>query len=349
MNEVFIAPKGMSALAVVLLATTLGLGQEVDPQGASPVGARSQPTSSKVTYTYKTVGDVDIKADVHRLPGKDVRPVIVWIHGGALIFGDRATVRPDQLQRYLRAGYAVVSIDHRLAPETKLPDLIEDVRDAYKWVREKGPALFLIDPDRIAIVGNSAGGYLALIAGFSVTPRPKALVCFYSYGDIAGQWLTRPDPHYLALQRVTKEEAYGVVGGKVLSESPTFPRVVFYNYTRQNGLWSREVAALDPDKEREKLERFSPIRHVTKEYPPTLLLHGDKDTDVPFDQSVRMAAALKQFGVAHQLIRMRNYDHLFDVFPTGWTPDAEPIGLKDPKVAAAYDDVVAFLKKHVGR
>ena len=62
-----------------------------------------------------------------------------------------------------------------------------------------------------------------------------------------------------------------------------------------------------------------------------------------------MAAALRQSGVAHQLIRMRNYDHLFDVFPTGWTPDAEPIGLKDPKVAAAYDDVVAFLKKHVSR
>jgi len=338
-----------SALAVVLVGATLALAPDVDPRSASPVRAGSQPTVSKVTYTYKRVGEVDIKADVHRLPGKDVRPVIVWIHGGALIFGDRGTVRPDQLQRYLRAGYAVVSIDYRLAPETKLPDIIEDLRDAYKWLREKGPALFLIDPDRIAIVGNSAGGYLTLMAGFSVTPRPKALVSFYGYGDIAGQWVTRPDPHYLTLQRVTKEEAYKVVGAKVLSESPIFPRVVFYNYTRQNGLWPREVAAFEPDKELEKLGEFSPIRHVTKEYPPTLLLHGDKDTDVPFEQSVRMAAALKQFGVAHQLIRMRNYDHLFDVFPTGWTPDAEPIGLKDPKVAAAYDDVVAFLKKHVGR
>ena len=340
----------MSSLAGVLVWAVLSLGLEADPQRASPVGAGSDATFSKATYTYKRVGECDIKADVYRLPGKDVRPAIVWIHGGALIFGDRSTVRPDQLQRYLQAGYAVVSIDYRLAPETKLPEILEDLRDAYQWVREKGPELFWIDRDRIALVGNSAGGYLALMAGFSVTPRPKALVSFYGYGDITGAWTTRPDPHYLTLERVTKEDAYKVVGGKVLSESPIFPRVMFYNYTRQNGFWPREVAALDPDKEPEKLEQFSPIRHVTKEYPPTLLLHGDKDTDVPFEESVRMAAALRQNGVAHQLIRMRNYDHLFDVFPTGWTrPDAEPLGLKDRKVSAAYDVVVAFLKKHVGR
>jgi acetyl esterase/lipase len=341
--------ESMSSLAGVLVWAALSLGLEVDPQSARPVGAGPEATFSKATYTYKRVGECDIKADVYRLPGKDVRPAVVWIHGGALIFGDRGTVRPDQLQRYLQAGYAVVSIDYRLAPETKLPDIIEDVRVAYRWVREKGPELFWINPGRIALVGNSAGAYLALMAGFSVTPRPKALVSFYGYGDITGAWTTRPDPHYLTVARVTKEDAYKVVGGKVLSESPIFPRVTFYNYTRQNGLWPQEVAGIDPDKEREKLEQFSPISHVTKEYPPTLFLHGDKDTDVPFEESVRMAAALKQVGVPHQFIRMHNYDHLFDVFPTGWTPDAEPLGLKDPKVAAAYDDVVEFLRKHVGR
>jgi acetyl esterase/lipase len=252
------------------------------------------------------------------------------------------------LQRYLQAGYAVVSIDYRLAPETKLPEIIEDLQDAYRWVRERGHELFSIDPDRVALVGNSAGGYLALMGGFALSPRPKALVSFYGYGDIAGDWERRPDPHYLDLEPVTKEEAYKGVGGKVLSESPLFPRVVFYNFCRQNGLWLKEVAALDPDAEPTDFDPYRPISHVTKEYPPTMLLHGDKDTDVPFGESVRMAAALERHGVPHQLIRMTNYDHLFDVFPQGWGPNSEPIGLKDPKVAAAYDDVVAFLKKHMG-
>ena len=112
---------------------------------------------SRKTYTYKTVKDCVIQADIYRLPGEQVRPVILWIHGGALIFSDRGSVRQHQLQRYLQAGYVVVSIDYRLAPETKLPEIIEDLQDAYQWVRKKGPELFRIDPDHVALVGNSQG------------------------------------------------------------------------------------------------------------------------------------------------------------------------------------------------
>jgi acetyl esterase/lipase len=337
----------MTNLAGVLVSAAAMLGVEAPPTAITVV-ADSATATSKVTYIYKRVGECNIKADVYRLPGNDVRPAVVWIHGGALIFGNRASVRPDQLERYLQAGFAVISVDYRLAPETKLPDILEDLRDAYRWVREKGPGLFRIDPNRVALVGNSAGGYLALMTATSVTPRPKALVSFYGYGDLTGAWTVGPDSNYVKLEPVSREEAYGAVGGKVLSESPLFPRVVFYNYCRQHGLWPREVAALDPDKELEKLGHLSPIRHLTRDYPPTLLLHGDRDVDVPFEESERMAAALEQVGVPHRLIRMHNYDHLFDVFPTGFRSDAEPIGLKDPKVAQAYDEVVRFLRKHVG-
>ena len=304
---------------------------------------------TKATYVYKRVGDCEIKADVYRTPGADVRPVVIWIHGGALIFGDRGTIRPDQLARYLEAGFVLVSIDYRLAPETKLPAILEDVRDAYQWVRQQGPGLFQIDPDRVALVGNSAGGYLALMVGASVTPRPKAIASFYGYGDLTRDFTTRPDSQYLGLPKVSKEDAAKAVGSRVISESPLFPRVAFYNYTRQTGRWTREVAGLDP-RQRIKLSRLSPIRYVTKEFPPTILLHGDKDADVPYEESVRMAAALKQHAVPHQSVRMRGYDHLFDVFPTGWTREnAEPLGLQDPKVAAAYDDVIAFLQVHLAR
>ena len=64
---------------------------------------------SKQTYVYKTVGDCKIKADVYRMPGEEVRPAILWIHGGALIMGQRGSVPRDQLARYLDAGFAHVS------------------------------------------------------------------------------------------------------------------------------------------------------------------------------------------------------------------------------------------------
>ena len=135
--------------------------------------------ATPTTSTYKTVGDLPIKADVYRLPGDDVRPVIVWIHGGALIFGNRDGPSLDQRKRYLDAGHVIVSIDYRLAPETKLAGIVEDVQDAIKWAPTKGPQLNNFDPKRGAVAGHSAGGYLALVAGFAVEPRPQAVVAFY--------------------------------------------------------------------------------------------------------------------------------------------------------------------------
>lgn len=332
-------------IALVVAALAL-FGIPANPQDTNKSSALAP---SRRTYTYKTVGDCEIKADVYRLPGNEDRPAILWIHGGALMFGDRATLPADQAERYLRAGYVIVSIDYRLAPETKLPAILEDVDDAYRWMREKGPKLFHVSSDRIAVVGNSAGGYLTLMAGYRLMPRPGALVSFYGYGDITGEWTTLPSKFYLERDRIAKEEAEKVVGGRVLSGSPIFPRVTFYNYCRQNGLWDQAVTTFDPQAEPEKLEPFCPVRHVTKDYPPTLLLHGDRDTDVPFAQSEQMAAALKEHHVPYHLIRMKGFDHLFDKFPNGWGPDAEPIGLKHPKVAEAFDQVVTFLNAHVGR
>ena len=70
----------------------------------------------------------------------------------------------------------------------------------------------------------------------------------------------------------------------------------FYLYCRQNGLWCNEVAGLDPIKDLEALVPFCPVRNVTKEYPPTMLLHGDQDTDVPHEQSIMMAKELRITG-----------------------------------------------------
>lgn len=318
---------------------------------AAPARAQPGPGSPPPrTYTYKTAAGCEIKADVYRLPGEDTRPAILWLHGGALIFGDRGSVKEHQLERYLRAGYVVVSADYRLAPETKLPEIVQDLKDAYAWMREKGPGLFQIDPERIAVMGNSAGGYLTLMAGFCLTPRPKALVSFYGYGDITGAWTTRPSPEYAKWEPVAKQEAYAAIGTAALSESPPYPRVEFYNYCRQHGLWLAEVAGIagsDPEVQSAEARDYRPVLHVTRDFPPTLLLHGTDDIDVPFEQSKRMAEALDQRQVEHQLIALAGYDHLFNVYPEGFPPQGPPAELKDPKVLAALDQVTAFLGKHL--
>ena len=304
--------------------------------GIAPNHQESVPIP-KQTFIYKQAGDLSIKADVYRPADESIRPAILWIHGGALIAGDRNDIRRDQLVSYLDAGFAVVSIDYRLAPETKLPGIIDDLRDAYRWLRKEGPKSFKIDPDRVAVVGHSAGGYLTLMAGFCLNPRPRALVSFYGYGDIVGAWYSRPDPFYSRQPAVSKEEAYSVVGHKpIVLENDAPERYRFYLYCRQNGLWPREVGGRDPDKDPRFFKRYCPIRNVTKDYPPTLLLHSDQDTDVPHAQSVEMAQELARNRVPYELITMEGLGHGFDRDRA-----------RNPKVAAAFDRVLAFLKQNL--
>jgi len=300
---------------------------------------------SKETFTYKQVRDVQIKADVYRPIGAGSHPAIVWIHGGGLIFGSRTMLPADERDEFLRSGYIVVSIDYRLAPETKLPAILEDVEDAYRWVREKGPGLFQCDRERVAVVGASAGAYLALMAGARFHPSPKVIVSFYGYGDIAGAWYSQPSPYYLSQPRVAKETALQAISRNEISEAPDEPRMNFYIYCRQNGLWPKQVAGLDPLTQSENLIAYSPDHLVKSGYPPTMLLHGDRDTDVPFHLSERMAAALERQSIEHRLYRMKGFDHLFDVFPNGLAGEA--IGLQNPQAAAAFREVLLFIGKHI--
>lgn len=293
------------------------------------------------TYTYKTAGDCAVRADVMRLGGcgEGLAPVIVWIHGGALMMGSRVGAAQGRMaQMLLGAGYALVSIDYRLAPETKLPEIIDDLRDALAWVRREARGLFGGDPDRLAVVGGSAGGYLTLMSGFCVLPRPRALVSFYGYGDLVGEWYSRPDPFYCREPAVPEAEARAAVGGHEISGvvSEESERGQFYLYCRQQGVWPREVAGFDPDEEPEAFIPFCPLQNVTAHYPPTLLLHGDADTDVPHQQSVLMAEALAREGVEHELITITGGQHGFD----GEEPPS-------PQVASALDRVMSFLSGHM--
>jgi len=296
---------------------------------------------TKETFVFKKANGLEIKADAYGIDKTQTKPVIVNIHGGALIVGHRGWTGGGILPGLVEAGYVVVCIDYRLAPETKLEGIIQDLKDAFSWVREEGPHLLNIDPDKLGVIGSSAGGYLTLMSGFCVTPRPKALVSYYGYGDIVGDWYGKPDPFYCQQEAVPKEEAYSVVGGSPLSEDKGGnKRGRFYLYCRQNGLWLQEVSGHDPHIEPEYFVRFCPVRNVDAAYPPTILLHGDADTDVPYGQSVLMANELERIGVVHEFITIPGGPHGFD---------HQDGGLKNPRNREVFDRVLAFLETHLER
>jgi len=111
----------------------------------------AETSFNKATVAYREIGGHKILADVHRPQDTMLRPVIVWIHGGALITGNRDLENSGDATRFLLAfakseGYAVVSIDYRLAPETKLPEIVSDIKEAFRWPAGDGARQFHLDP-----------------------------------------------------------------------------------------------------------------------------------------------------------------------------------------------------------
>jgi acetyl esterase/lipase len=301
------------------------------------VVVRNKTNQRKSTYTYKRVGDLGIQADVYGPVSSGQGPVVVWIHGGALINGHRDDVPKWLLSACEYSGHTLVSVDYRLAPETRLPGIIQDIEDVFHWVRGQGGHLFGADPDLIAVVGESAGGYLALTAGFCVDPRLAAVVSIYGYGDLIGSWYSEPSPHPCHHEvELTQDEAFRQVSGPPLADerSRHGDGYAFYQFCRQRGLWPKAVSGWDPHRESDKFQAFMPVANVTADYPPTLLIHGERDTDVPHHQSVLMAAELAKHAVEHRLLSIAEAEH--------GLAGAEQTAIDD-----AFQEAAVFLRRHL--
>ena len=215
----------------------------------------AQDDYSKTTAVYKQVGDLKIHADVYRPVNEEVLPVVVWIHGGALIMGHRERVSGRVKKWAQENDCALVSIDYRLAPETKVPAIIEDLEDAFRWIRGKGAKQFHLDPKRVAVTGGSAGGYMTMTAGYRVKPRVQVLLSFWGYGDLVGDWYSKPSPHPRHNRRkITKQEAWKQIDGTPISDSRDRKGDggIFYQYSRQTGLFPNVISGWDPHKTPEK-------------------------------------------------------------------------------------------------
>ncbi|MEH7013783.1 alpha/beta hydrolase [Neobacillus niacini] len=287
----------------------------------------------KKTVIYKEDENFSIKGDFYGT-NQENAPVVVYIHGGGLIWGTREEISEEMIKLYTNNGFSLFSIDYRLAPATKLPEILKDIEDAILWIQLEGPKQFSLDPEKIAVVGSSAGGFLALTTG-TFTHKPRAIVSFYGYGDLVGSWATSPSKYYCQKDIVSKDLAYKLITDRIITEASVEERFLFYVYARQNGVWIEEITGVNLLNNIETFYQFCPNRNVTKEFPPTLLLHGTKDTDVPYEQSVFMRAAIIKQSVESRLITIPNGEHVFDK------------NSQDPIVQNALKQVVDFLKNHL--
>ncbi|HEX8171950.1 MAG TPA: alpha/beta hydrolase [Thermoanaerobaculia bacterium] len=225
-----------------------------------------------------------------RVPdGAGPHPVILYLHSGAWVTGDRTG---GPALRQASRGYAVASIDYRLAPDSIWPSQIEDAKAAIRWLRANA-ARFHLDPNRIGVFGASAGGHLAAVLGTSggvdaleglnegnpqFSSRVRAVVDFYGPTDL------------LKLDE-QKPACSSFLDGNAAFMPPSLLM----------GCSIQQCA--------EQTRTASPMSYITRDDPPFLILHGQRDCLVPWQQSVLLDQALRAAGVRSQLVLIPEGEH----------------------------------------
>lgn len=240
------------------------------------------------TASYQTTPDGRaLLMDVWRPDGGQTAaglPVIVRIHGGAWIRGSRGEL--PEWNRWLRQrGYVVFDIDYRLPPEAGWRDEIGDVKCAIGWIAAHAGE-FGIDPTRIHLMGNSAGGNLAMLAAYSARDMALPPSCPTSPVEIRGVI-----------------NLYG-------------PSDLAYTYTR-TGSPGFIQPALDryvggaAESQQERYRVLSPLSYAASGV-PTLTVFGTQDRIIPADQVAALGAALDASGIANEAVVIPATDHAFD-------------------------------------
>lgn len=233
---------------------------------------------------YGRVGSRSLKLDLYRprVLRKAV-PAILLIHGGAWKSGDRSVYRPYCIKLAQR-GYVAATASYRLSGEAPYPAAVQDVKCAVRWLRANAARLH-IDPDQIAAMGGSAGGHLAMMLGYS--PGVAELE-----GDGGNAGVSS------RIQAVIN--FYG-------------PTDLTTPFARSQGVVVSFMGGKKYDEAQAPYRQASPLTHLTKDAPPTLILHGTIDDIVPIDQADALAARLNTLGAPYEYVRLEGWPHTMDL------------------------------------
>jgi len=233
---------------------------------------------------YGSVGDRQLLLDLY-MPEKldKPTPTLLFIHGGGWEQGGRSDYKYYTV-RYAKRGYVVATMSYRFAKEAPFPGCVEDAKCAVRWMRANA-GKYHIDPDRIAAIGGSAGGHLAMMVGYS--PDVPELEGEGGHAEQSS-----------AVQAVVNY--YGPVDLTVPVQRDHPILVNFFA-----GQTYEEV----PD----QYAQASPITHLDKTDPPTLIFHGTIDNLVPIAQADMLDAKLTELGIAHVYDRIEGYPHSLDL------------------------------------
>ncbi|MEI6727385.1 MAG: alpha/beta hydrolase [Actinomycetes bacterium] len=273
-----LAACGGSAGGPAPAATSGGAAPTATARSGAAAGASPGAGTVRRDIAYAHASHSE-KLDLY-LPAKGSAPypVIVAIHGGGFMSGDKDDGQVAPMLLGLARGYAVASVDYRLSGEAKFPAQIEDVKAAIRWLRANA-GRYKLDPARIVAWGDSAGGNLAALAG---TSAGVAALSDPALGNAGQSNAVQAVVDWFGPISMLKVDSdfRASHAGPTGHEAPTSFESEYF------GAPLRTVPA--------KVRAADPITYIGAGDPPFLIEHGDADSTVPVQQSQRLAAALRR-------------------------------------------------------
>ena len=239
----------------------------------SPAGQAAYDTFKDIPYAHE---GRDLLLDLYVPKGVSEPYLLVWVHGGAWSRGSKESV---PLLGLVERGYAMASIDYRLSGEARFPAQIHDIKAAIRFLRAQARE-YGYRVDRVAVGGSSAGGHLAALVGVT-----------NGHAELEG---TVGDHREQSSSVQAIVDLYGPTNFATILDQST-----------PHGL-SVRVPALElllgdgPDQVPDLAKLASPVAHVASGDPPLLILHGDRDPQVPINQSHELEGAYQGQGLKAQ-------------------------------------------------
>jgi acetyl esterase/lipase len=279
-----LAMRGKVILASLLILTFGTVAQ---------VGAGGENYTRTRDVIYGRKFGLSLTMDVFA-PKKDANgAAVIWVVSGGW-FSNPDAINPKTSAEFLKRGYTVFAVVHGSQPRFTVNEIVQDMNRAVRFIRSKAKE-FKIDPDRIGVMGGSAGGHLSLMLGNAgkmgdansrdpidrLSSQVQAVACFFPPTDFLN-W---------------GKDGYAMTS-KTIGDSFK-PALDFHEFDKTRKLF---VRIEDEGKTNEILKSISPITYVSSQSAPSLIIHGDADKLVPIQQSERIMEKFKAAGVPAKLI-----------------------------------------------
>lgn len=285
----------LSRLAPAIMMVCIGIA--VTAPACAQVKAPQRPALPKgfvaeYDVAYVPMGDEAQRLDIYfpeTRPEKRL-PLLIWIHGGGWTGGSK-TQMPYLSQ--LPRGYAAASLEYRFSQKAKFPAQIQDCQAAIRWLRANA-AKYHLDPARFGVGGASAGGHLAALVGTSGGKN--------SFPKIGGN-----EDQSDRVQAVC--DIFGPANFWTVIKQAEADTAVKNIFQWNKGDPYSKLIAARLGEDQAACEAVSPVTYISPDNPPFLILHGDRDTLVPYAQSAELSERLTKAGVACVLQRLPGAGH----------------------------------------